>query len=69
MPLLRGLHKRLDRLEPSFAVVGCALCQGWTGVVLEGDDGWHRPDQCPGCGRVVPAMLVVQLVGVRIALL
>jgi hypothetical protein len=67
MAFRRGLHKRLDRLEPSFSVVGCALCQGWTGVVLEGDDGWHRPDQCPECGRVVPVTLVVQLVGMSIA--
>jgi hypothetical protein len=69
MPLRRGLQTRLDRLEPHFWVVGCATCQRWTGVVLEGTDGAHRPEQCPECGRVVPATLVVQLVGVPIAML
>jgi hypothetical protein len=69
MPYLRALCRRLDRLEPSFSVVGCPTCRGWTGVVLEGDDGPHRSECCPECGRVVPATLVVQLVGVPIALL
>jgi hypothetical protein len=63
----RGLHRRLDRLMPHFWIEGCTMCQGWTGVVLAGDDSWHRPEQCPDCGRVVPATLVVQLVGVPVA--
>jgi hypothetical protein len=49
--------------------VGCPTCRGWTGVVLEGDDGPHRPERCPGCGRVVPATVVVRIEGVRVALI
>jgi hypothetical protein len=61
------LPKRLARIEGRLLPPpGCATCRGWTGVVLEGDDGPHRPEACPECGRVVPARPVVQVVGVRI---
>jgi hypothetical protein len=33
-------------------------------VVLEGEDGPHRPEQCPDCGRFVPATLVVRIEGI-----
>lgn len=62
-----GLHKRLDQLEPVVRPVGCPTCCGWTWVVLEGDDGAHRPEQCPDCGRLVPATIIVRIVGVAIA--
>ncbi len=65
----RGLHKRLDLLDPIVRPAGCDTCRGWTGVVLEGDDGPHRPKQCPKCDRLVPATQVVRIVGVAIAAL
>ena len=37
--------------------------------MLEGDDGPHRPEHCPDCGRHMPATVVVQLVGLAIALI
>lgn len=59
--------KRLARVESKVRPTpGCETCHGWTGVVLEGDDGPHRPERCPGCGRVVPATLVVRIEGVAI---
>ncbi|MCC6421464.1 MAG: hypothetical protein IT429_24870 [Gemmataceae bacterium] len=65
-----SLPKRLARVEGLLLPApGCATCKGWTGVVLEGDDGPHRPERCPGCGRLVPATVVVWIVGVRIALI
>jgi hypothetical protein len=61
------LPKRLARIEGRLLPSpGCPTCRGWTGVVLAGDDGPHRPEECPVCGRLVPATLVVQVVGVRI---
>lgn len=64
------LGRRLARAEGVLRIPsGCATCRGWTGVVLEGDDGPHRPEQCPGCGRLVPAKVTVRIVGVRIALI
>jgi hypothetical protein len=64
------LGKRLARVELIIRPEpGCATCRGWTGVVLEGDDGPHRPERCPECGRVVPATVTVRLVGVRVALI
>ncbi len=62
------LGKRLARIEVVVRVpVGCPTCRGWTGVVLEGDDGPHRPERCPGCGRLVPAAVTVRIVGVQVA--
>lgn len=59
---------RLARLEPRLRPPpGCPACQGWTGVVLVGADGPHRPERCPGCGRAAPARTVVRVVGVRVA--
>ena len=64
------LAKRLARVEKHLLPLpGCERCRGWTGVVLEGNDGAHRPHQCPGCGRVVPATLVVRIEGVALAAL
>ena len=65
-----SLPKRLTRIEGRLLPSpGCETCCGWTGVVLEGDDGMHRPEQCPECGRVVLATLVVRIAGVAIAAL
>ena len=63
-----SLGKRLVKLEPRLLPPpGCGECRGWTGVLLVGDDGPHRPGTCPGCGRAVPVKTVVRVVGVRIA--
>ncbi len=65
-----SLRKRLARVEGHLLPPpGCETCRGWTGVVLEGDDGPHRPEQCRACGRVVPATLVVRVEGVLMAAL
>jgi hypothetical protein len=65
-----SLSKRLTRVEGQLLPLpGCETCRGWTGVVLEGDDGAHRPEQCPACARVVPATLVVRIEGIAIAAL
>lgn len=65
-----GLPRRLARIENRLLPPpGCPTCRGWTGVVLEGDDGAHRPEQCPECDRVVPTTLVVRLEGIQIALI
>jgi len=65
---MKHLRTRLARMERDLSPpAGYATCCGWTGVVLEGDDGPHRPEQCPECGRVVPATFIVQIDGVRIA--
>ena len=65
-----SLSKRLARVENQLLPPpGCETCRGWTGVVLEGDDGPHRPEQCPACRRVVPATLIVRIEGVAIAAL
>jgi hypothetical protein len=64
------LGRRLARVEDVLRVsVGCPECRGWTGTVLEGDDGPHRPERCPECGRLVPATVTVRIVGVRVALI
>jgi hypothetical protein len=64
------LGTRLARVEAVLqAALGCGACRGWTGVVLEGDDGPHRPEACLGCGRAVPVTQVVRLEGVQLALL
>lgn len=63
-----SLSKRLAWVEAHLlAPPGCATCRSWTGVVLAGEDGVHSPEQCPGCGRVVPATLVVRMEGVALA--
>jgi hypothetical protein len=65
-----SLPKRLTRIEGRLLPPpGCLICRGWTGVVLEGDDGAHRPEQCPECERIVPATLVVRIEGIAIAAL
>jgi hypothetical protein len=65
-----NLPRRLARIEGRLLPLpGCPTCQGWTGVVLAGEDGPHRPEFCPDCGRLAPATLVVQVVGIRIALI
>jgi hypothetical protein len=65
---MRRLGPRLARMERERRVApGCETCRGWTWIVLEGEDGPHRPEQCPACGRVVPATLVVRVEGVAIA--
>jgi hypothetical protein len=62
-----SLRTRVARVERELRPTpGCATCRGWTGVVLEGEDGPHRPEQCPECGRIVPATLVVRVEGVAI---
>ncbi len=62
-----NLGMRLARLEPRLLPPpGCGACRGWTGVVLVGEDGPHRRERCPGCGRAVPAKTVVRVVGVEI---
>jgi hypothetical protein len=64
------LGTRLARVEEQFwPLSGCETCCGWTEVVLEGDDGPHRPEACPACGRVVLATLTVRIAGVAIAAL
>lgn len=63
-----SLGKRLGKLEPRLLPPpGCGTCRGWTGVLLVGDDGPHRPDQCEGCGRAVPTKVTVRVIGVEIA--
>ncbi len=57
--------RRLDRLATR-QPVGCTTCGGWTEVLLVGDDGPHRREQCPMCHRVVPVQVTVQLVGVAL---
>lgn len=65
-----SIATRLANLEPRLLPMpGCATCRGWSWVLLVGDDGPHRPERCPDCGRVVPGTLVVHLVGVAIATL
>ena len=65
-----SLRTRLAWVEACvLPLPGCETCQGWTGVVPEGDDGAHRPEQCPACGRVVLATLIVRIEGVAIAAL
>jgi hypothetical protein len=65
-----SLSKRLTRVEGHLLPPpSCETCRGWTGVVLEGNDGPHRPEQCPACERVVPATLIVRIEGVAIAAL
>lgn len=65
---MRRLGPRLARMERDRHVEpGCESCRGWTWIVLEGEDGPHRPERCPECGRVVPATLVVELVGLPIS--
>ncbi len=62
-----NLGKRLAKLEPRLLPpLGCGTCRGWTGVLLVGDDGPHRPEDCPDCERAVPASLVRVYVGVNI---
>ena len=64
------LRTRLARVEEQLRPLpGCETCRGWTGVVLEGDDGPHRPELCPDCGRLVPATQIVRIEGVAIAVL
>jgi hypothetical protein len=67
---MKGLRQRVARIEPALQPkTGCETCRGWTWVVLEGEDGPHRPERCPDCGRQVPSTVVVQLVGLSIALI
>jgi hypothetical protein len=57
--------KRLARLDQAFAPKGCSVCRRWSPVVLcddEGDPG--RPEVCPNCGRVVPIVTAICIVGV-----
>ena len=64
------LSKRLARVEGRLLPLpGCETGRGWTGVVLEGDDGAHRPEQCRECGRIVPATLIVRIEDVAMAAL
>lgn len=57
---------RLAKLEPVLlAPPGCATCRRGTDIVLVGEDGPHRPERFPACGRAVPARTAVRLVGVR----
>lgn len=66
--MVRPWPKRLSLLERVLVPApGCERCRGWTGVVLVGEDGAHRPTCCPGCGRYVPTTLEVRVVGVRVA--
>ena len=65
---MRSLARRLARVAPAVLPrPGCDSCHGWTWVVLEGDDGPHRLDECPDCGRYVSATLVVRIEGIAIA--
>ncbi len=78
-PLLGGFGIRREKLVARLARVtlreleprllpppGCGTCRGWTGVLLVGDDGPHRPDSCPVCGRTVPGRLVRVYGGVNL---
>lgn len=67
---MKDLRRRVARIAPALQPEpGCETCRGWTWVVLEGEDGPHRPERCPDCGRCVPATVVVHLVGLPIALI
>ncbi len=61
-----NLGRRLDKLEPRVRPVGCPTCRSWTPVLLIGDDGPHRTEACPDCGRTVPGRLVRVYVGVNL---
>lgn len=65
-----SLSKRLARVEEHLLPrPGCETCCGWTGVVLQGDEGPHRSERCPDCGLLVLTTVVVRIVGVPVAAL
>ncbi|MGC4107268.1 MAG: hypothetical protein QM753_13175 [Thermomicrobiales bacterium] len=43
---------------------GCPTCQAWPGLVLIDDNGnMDRPERCPDCGRLVPIIHLLHVVG------
>lgn len=65
LPMSGKTGKRLARLDQAFAPKGCALCRRWSPVVLCRDDGEpDRPEVCPDCGRQVPIVTTICIVGV-----
>lgn len=50
---------RIVRLEALAKPRGCDVCHLWGPCVYQfGDDGTHRPETCPNCGREVPIRLI-----------
>jgi len=55
---------RIVRLEARIPR-GCDRCRTWSPVLLMDDAGAvGRPEACPACGRVVPIIARVRIVGV-----
>jgi hypothetical protein len=59
--------KRLARLDLAFLPKGCAVCRRWSPIVFADDQGEsERLDVCPGCGRNVPILMTICVVGVAL---
>jgi hypothetical protein len=57
--------KRLARLDHVLIPRGCAMCRDWSPIVLCDDQGaCERPENCPTCGRQVPIVKAICIVGV-----
>jgi hypothetical protein len=62
--------KRLAALELVLTPAGCETCRRWSDTVFSFDDPDtgevvpDRPPRCPTCGRVVPIVQVVHIVGI-----
>ena len=65
---MRRVEPRLAKLEAAVPK-GCDVCRHWWEVALVDDDGnTQRPEQCPGCGRLVPVRTWVHIVGIPVDL-
>lgn len=67
----REQQRRLERLETQFQFQGCDVCIDWQPCVLVTIDpdtleevDRSQPEVCPNCGRGIPDLLEVQIVGV-----
>ncbi len=55
---------RLETLEARIPK-GCAVCRTWHDLAFVDDEGrTHRPERCPGCGRLVPFRVSLHIVGI-----
>jgi hypothetical protein len=69
---IRQARKRVHALESVRAarrIAGCETCRAYAGIVLMDDDGrLSRPETCPDCGRSVPIVRFLHIVGVPLDL-
>lgn len=67
----RDFGDRLDRVEILIAPAGCPTCRRWNGHVLGYVDPvtnevtLDRDECCPWCGRLVPILHEIHLVGLE----